>query len=147
MTVFSWNTPGTLTSILTTQLDALANAQYTVVSADIDNETGKHLYLAVELVLPSLAVAAGGYWQLFAAVAVDSTPNFEDFGAGGATVPPMAPIAVVPLLSGTSAKRSQASNILIPPFHFKLAVGNQSGVAFAGTLNTLKYRLYDELGT
>lgn len=143
-TTYSWTVPTANTTILSTELNALANTQYTVVSADIDNETNHHLYMDLELVLASLAVATGGYCQAFLIASEDAT-NYEDNGSS-TVAPPQAPIATFPLFVSTSAKRCVVSNIVVPPLHFKLIVGNQTGVALGGTLNTLKARFHDEQG-
>lgn len=145
-TIFSWKTPATIATALTTELNALATTNYSAASSAIDNETSPNIYMNVELVLSSLAVPAGGYAQLFLIQSLDTGSNYED--AGSSTVaPPQAPIAIFPLFASTSAKRTVVTNIVVPPLNFKLIVGNQVGVSFGATLSTLKYRLHNELGT
>lgn len=140
-TTFSWTTPGTIATALSTELNALANAAFTVASSAIDNETTPSLYLNAELVLASLTPTGAPYCALFIAYSIDSGTNYED-GPNTASTP----IAVWSFTTAVAAKRQNKTNILIAPLKFKLYVQNNMGPSLGATLNTVRYRLSSETG-
>jgi hypothetical protein len=141
MTDFTWKAPTSIASALTTELNSLANGSYSSVSTAYDNETNKHLYLDLELVLASLTPTGTPSCPVFLVAQVDGT-NYED-SPNAASIP----IAIFAFTTATAAKRQIRSNILVPPLSFKLGILNSMGVSLASSGNTLKYRLHDELGT
>jgi hypothetical protein len=141
VTVFSWQTPIAIATALTTELNALANAAFCTASAAYDNETNKHLYLDLELVLASLTPTGTPSCAVFLVAQIDGT-NYEDTPNTSDL-----PITVFPFSTAVAAKRKIRTNILVPPFSFKLVVQNNMGPALGASGNTLKYRLHDELGT
>lgn len=140
-TVFSWNTPVAIASALTTELNALANAAFTAASTAFNNETGLHLYVDFELVLASLTPTGSPYCAVYAIYQIDGA-NYEDVPNASDV-----PIAIFPFSTAVAAKRKIRANILLAPFNVKFVLQNNMGPSLGATLNTLKYRLHDELGT
>lgn len=146
-TTFKWAAPESLQPYFTTELNALANATFSALGAEINNEADLYEYINLELVLAAQAAnrAAGATVEVWMVTAVDgATPNYEDsanakfssqyFGA-------------FPLDDASlAARRLNLRNIPIPPLKFKLFVRNQTGQALAATTNTLKYRRHNEQG-
>src|SRR3990172_9502987 len=62
-------------TVLTTELNALANAACSGVGTEIDNSTNLDQYGCVDIVLATLDPAAGGYLQLFITQAVGGTTD------------------------------------------------------------------------
>lgn len=140
-TTFSWTTPATIATALSTELNALANAAYTAASGAIDNETTPSLYLDTEIVLASLTPTGAPYCALFIAYSIDGGTNYED-------APNAASVSATtwPFTTAVSAKRLVRGNILLLPLKFKLYVQNNMGPSLGATLNTLRYRLHSESG-
>lgn len=141
-TTFQWATPEALTTALSTELNSLANGSFSSAYA-LDNESGLYQFINFELVLASLTPVAGQCVGIYIMAAVDSTPNYPDANAVDNLV------AVLALSTSTSAKRKDATNILIPPFKLNITVGNisiTSGVAFGASGNTLKFRRHNGQG-
>lgn len=142
MTTFKWLAPEAIATYYTTELNALANATFVAVGAEITNETDLYQFIVFELVLASLTPTAGGYVDIWINYQPDGT-NFAD---------PSKPLQTTSLLTtiqldtAAAAQRipSRAASIL--PMDFKLQLRNMSGVAFGATGNTLKYRRFYDQG-
>ena len=137
-TVVKWETPGSVQTYLTTELNALASAG-TVLGAAIDNTEGA-LFINIELCLAAQASArtAGGYIGVDLCASVDGT-NYCD-----ATVPCATRLTQFPLDAATTARYATRVCLPIPPTKFKLNLTNATGQALAATGNTIKYTLHSE---
>ena len=136
-TVIQWETPGSLQSYLTTELNALAS-DGSVLGAAIDNTAGA-LFINLELYVgEQTSRTAGGYVRIDICPSVDGT-NYCD-----ATAPIPTQLTQFPLDAATTARYSTRVNLPIPPCKFKLNVTNVTGQAFAATTNTVKYTLHSE---
>ncbi len=140
-TTFQWVAPESIATALTTELNSLANGSFSAAFA-LDNEAGLYQFINFELVLASLTPVAGQVASVYIMASLDGT-NYPDANQQDNLV------CVFPLSSTASAKRKVASNILIPPLKLNITVGNitiTSGVAFAASGNTLKYRRHNGQG-
>ena len=148
MGAISWNAPTvTLATLLSTELNSLANGS-TVISAAINNESNLTMYMDLQLHLGSLDISA----QASPSVAIrllescDGGTTYDDGTAGATTTAhsPKAPACIFPLRVGAGAEVKEAvvSMVPVPPGYFQIEIKNRTGVAFAATLNTLKYRTY-----
>ena len=139
-----WTTPTTIATALSTELDGLANGGYSNASSAIDNEAGLYQFIELELNLASLTPVAGQSVAVYLLPSLDGT-NYAD--GGGAVAPPdEALLTIFSLRAATAAQRRVSMVLEMPPLLGKLVVGNMtitSGVAFAASGNTLKYRLFN----
>lgn len=140
MATVSWAAPESIATALDTGLNSLASND-SQISAAIDNETDKYLYLNLELVLASLTPATVPYVALYALYSLDGT-NYQD-GSDTVIPQPNALLCVLALSTSTGAKRLVAANLPIAPLKFKLVLENQANVALAASGNTLKYRRHN----
>ena len=146
-TTFKWVAPEALTTALTTQLDGLIDSTsdttgFSAVSAEIPNETDLYQYINLELVLGiQVARSAGAFVAVYINFAADGA-IYDDTSNKAFTQL----LTVFQLDAATTARRLTKANLPIPPLDFKLLVLNDTGQAFAATLNTLKYRRHNEQG-
>jgi hypothetical protein len=138
-----WNAPSAVATILTTELNALANNTMTAASTAVANQTNLDLLVDVEVVLASLSPAAGAYVAIYVLEAVDGsnypTPSDADLRLMSTSL-----LVVIPLgVAAATAQRVVARNVVIPPGTFKVKLDNQAGVALGATLNTVKFLPYD----
>lgn len=138
MATVKWVAPESIASALTTELNSLANGSASAASGAIDNETGLYRYISLELYLASLNPTGTPIVQVYLIPTLDAT-NYED-----TTPPNFSLLTTFDLTTGAATKRRMRWNIPIPPLSFKLIVKNGSGVAFASSGNTLKYRRHNE---
>jgi hypothetical protein len=131
-----------ISSVLTTELNALANVTNTAASAAIDNSTNLDLYMDLELVL-----AVQGAARTTAQVAVYITPSLD--GTNYADVSELSAelVGVFWFTLATAAQRVVIRDIPIPPGLFKLFARNITGQTLAATTNTLKARYHSVLST
>lgn len=141
-TTFQWVAPETIASALTTELNTLTNGSYSAASTAIANESGLYENIALELFLASLTPTGSPSCSVYLLATLDAT-NYED--GGGATAPALgALLCVFDLSTSASTKRRTKTGLVIPPLGFKLVLQNNSGVSFAGSGSTLRYRRYNE---
>jgi len=137
-----WTALGTVTTYLTTELNALANGA-NVIGAAIDNTATLNTCLALELNLAAQGSArsAGAYVAVYIVKSVDGT----NYGYGGVGLNPAATdwVANFVLDAATTARYATLVGIQIPPCKFMILVQNNTGQAFAATGTTLKYAVYD----
>lgn len=130
---------GTLSTVLTTELNALAN-DAGVISAVLP-QTALDTYADFELVCThSVAPVADRTWDLYAVRQLDST-NYED--ATAARPPANGFLGSFVLDAVTTVQRKVLPGIMLPPFAFKVLLVNKSGQAAAATANTLKMETYN----
>ena len=149
MTTFKWTNPDTLASILTTELNSLANSTsdttgFSSLSSEIDNTVGLYQYIELELHLAAQggARSASGFVDIMIAAAVDSTPTYPDDSNAAFTEL----LASFQFDAATTARTLTRTLIPIPPCKFKLYAWNKTGQALAASANTLKYRRHYSQG-
>jgi len=123
------------TDYLTTELNALAD-DGVVLGAAINNSSNRDMMLKVQIQLPSVDLSAetssGVIIRLLESIDGGTVYEDNDDTAYGITLP----------IDTTSAAHIRIGDLYIPPGYFKLAVVNETGAAFAGTLNVLSYAAY-----
>jgi hypothetical protein len=144
MTTQKWEAAA-ITSLMTTELNSLANGSTAIASAGYDNATNLYLFGLFELnVTFGSAPTAGNTVDLFLVPAPDGT-NYDD-GSGSVTPPITCYAGGFPLRAVTTAQKiplgGPLSLLWLPPLPFKVVVKNGSGQAFPASGSTLKMVAY-----
>lgn len=125
----------TIVSAMTTELNSLANNSY-ATSAALGADAGDAELMADwELALASLTPTGTPVIDLWLIRSADGT-NYED----SATPPADAYLGSFEVTTGAGAKRAILRDRPLPPGLCKAVVRNRTGVAFAASGSTLKYR-------
>jgi len=132
-------------TVLTTELNSLANLSRTNAGTEIANQTNLDQYGKVELnVTFGSAPSAGGFINVYMVNAPDGT-NYED-GSSSADPGSHKLVAVIPVKAVTSAQRVTSRLFGLEPAKTKFIVENKSGQAFPSSGSTLKlYTANDEV--
>ncbi len=140
----NWAANPALVAYLSSGLDALAN-DARAIGAAIDNSTALDIYMDLELRLAaqSGARSAGARVDIYLVSSLDGGTNY---GYGDAALTPAAHALIwsFALDAAVTARYVTSKPLGIGPGHHKLLLVNNTGQALAGTLNTLKYRVYSE---
>lgn len=138
-----WNTPSSIVSILTTELNSLTTNTMASVSAVVNNDTNLDMYGDLELNLGTLSPTAGGYVAVYIAEAADGT-NYPAPSSADQRLQTNALLCTFALsTTATTAQRLVCRNVLLPPGKFKLYLDNQSGATMNASGNTLKLLPYN----
>lgn len=127
-----------IASVLTTDLNSLANAGTSVASAALDNSTNLDLFadLTFTIATQGSARSAGANVAVYMVQALDGT-NYDDVNAGTSEL-----VAVFSFDAATTARQSTRRDIPIPPGLYKFFVVNNTGQAFAASGNILEHRMH-----
>jgi len=134
----NWTAYTTIADLIATAgLDALAN-DGTALGLAIDNTTNRDFYIGVELLLASVDLSAqtNPAVNLYLIETLDGT-NYAD-----TNVLAYKKVATIGVAATNAAHREVFNPIVIPPGLWKINIENKTGVAFAATGNTLRYRAY-----
>lgn len=139
MAVIQQNPYGTIATVLSTELNSLANNAYSAASAAQGSDTGAAaIYADFELVIASFTPGTNPVVELYLLRSVDGT-NYED--GGGSVVPSQdAYVGAFQIASGTGAKRAVLRDVALPPGLWKAVIKNVTGAALPASGNTLKVR-------
>jgi hypothetical protein len=140
-----WSLSGAgLTTVLSTQLNALASGSMSAASSTYANQTNLDLYCDLEVFLSTLgsAPAAGAYVDIYVLCAVDGT-NFPAQSATDLRLTSTQKFCTVPVgTTSGSTQRMVVRNLLLPPQPIQFILDNQLSIALAATLNTVKIEAY-----
>lgn len=144
MTITKWSATTSPESILTTELNSLANGA-TKLSAAVSNDDAaeRNLYADFEFTIAAQgsARANDAHVQLYLLPSIDGT-NFT-YGDDSTTPPASALVGSFILDASTSARVVHLRGVELPPEDFKLLVYNNTGQALAASGNTLKLFRYN----
>lgn len=120
-------------SLLTTELNSLATAEYSGPGTELDNSANKDVWAIAELTVDFVsAPTLNSVCQLYAVISRDGT-NYEQGGAtaGGIAPPEAALVATFQLDDTTAAQRIMSSPFkLRGPYKHKFILRNRSGQSF-----------------
>jgi hypothetical protein len=136
MATEKWDVFTSRSTVLTTELNALANNGRSAAGTEIDNGTNKDVFGQLELqVTFGTAPSAGGFVEIYMVNALDGT-NYED---GSNTVDPGTHKLVdrIPVRAVTTAQRLNGRMIPLEPAKTKFLLVNGSGQAFPASGSTL----------
>lgn len=124
------------TTVLSTELNSLANGSLSAVSTAVDNSSNLSIWMDVELVLATQggSRSAGATCTLFMSPSLDGT-NYTDNTVEQEIA------FVFPLDAATTARRHIRRGFELPPLStIKFSLLNSTGQALAASGNTIKYR-------
>lgn len=124
-------------NVLSTELNALANAARTAAGTEVDNATNLDQYGKVEINVDFVsAPSAGAYFDLHMLTAPDGT-DYED-GSGSVDPGSHTLVARIPVRADTAAQRLMSRVFPLEPAKTKFILLNQSGQAFPATGSTVE---------
>jgi len=137
------NTRGTIQTLLTTELNSLANNTNAISGSAITFTNAGHLQAEIELVVTfGTAPTANTCLTLWLLREVDGT-NYED--GGSSVTPGRAPDAFFPLRAVTTAQRIIMPITNMPPGTAYVLVRNDgTGQTTAASANTVKIRTFTQ---
>jgi len=142
----TYTAPANEQTLMSTDLNALANATTNVGGTAIDNTTNRFFYSVVELVLASVDLSAqtNPAVDLYMVPSYDGT-NYADTGTDASTtiLPPMQYfIASMGVAKSNAAHRAVSPHLMLDSLKYIPVVINSIGVTFPSTGNTLKIKTY-----
>lgn len=131
-----------ITSLLTTELNSLANSNASSLGTAYDNATNLYPFALFELnVTFGTNPTAGSVCDLYLVPAADGT-NYDDSTTGATLLTPVTSfVGSFPLRAVTTAQKVPLGvvwRIELPPTNFKAQIINRSGQAFPASGSTLK---------
>jgi hypothetical protein len=128
-------------SVLTTELNSLADAANSNASSNQDNSTNLYGFADVSVVLGAINPTSAG-----ARLEIHLIPRLAD----GSTYADLSASTIVGTVvvdtSGSNTKEGMLRGVPIPPGFFQWRATNRTGVTLAASGNTMSVRYYDIKG-
>jgi hypothetical protein len=137
-------TPTSRGTVLTTELNSLANGSLSAVGTALDNTTNLDKWCDLELVLASLSPSAGGSITVYLTESNDGGTTYENPPASTDPGSGCQSCTVTVDSTAATAKRITVGPFLIKPKKMKFVLKNNAGVALASSGNTVTAFTYDE---
>lgn len=140
MSVEKWEAASDRGTVLSTQLNALADAAYSALGAELDNTANKDRFAVAELSVDFVsAPTAESVVELYCVIARDGT-NYP------VVAPPSALyyVGTFQIDDDTAAQLAVTQKFELPgPFKMKFLVRNRTGQPFPATGSTVKVSTYN----
>lgn len=127
----------------TQDFNGLADGEWCSLSDEIDNSSNLYAYADLEIVLGSAAfTGADSQLEVFLVPSVDGSnyPDWTDNVTSDEQENEQYFVGAVTTSGATSAQRLVLRDVELPNGKYKYGLRNQTGVALAGSGNTLKWR-------
>lgn len=126
-------------SLLTTELNSLADATTCSVGTAYNNSSNAYLFcdVTLDLATQGSARSAGALVEVYMEISYDSGSTYSDADQGYAR-----PVAVFALDAATTARRVVVMDVPVPRAHVRFLVRNETGQAFASSGNSLFGRFH-----
>lgn len=137
-----WKAPSSVVSLLSTELNSLANNAASAASSVIANQTNLDVYADFWLHLATLTPTAPNYITIYVLEAIDGST----YPAATGTIlrnQPEHVLCTFALDPAVGAQDCVVRNVLLPPASFKVVLDNQAGPALNAAGNTLKMITYN----
>lgn len=143
MPTIKYEAPTSVATLLSTELNSLANGS-NKLSAAISNDAAGELYLYAdfEMYVPtSSSRGSNARVDMYILIELDGT----NYTTGGDSTDPAEDAWVGSFIfnSGTAAERHHVRNVVLPPTDFKVLLINNLGVALPSSGNLLKWSKYN----
>ena len=143
MATIKYEAPTSVATLLSTELNGLANGANKITAAISNDAAGElYLYADFELVIASTASRSSPTRvDMYILIELDGS----NYSEGSDTVDPAENMWVGSFIAlpGTLSNGLHIRGVELPPTDFKVLLVNNLGVAMAATLNTLKWAKYN----
>jgi hypothetical protein len=138
MATIKWGAaPTSRGTVLSTQMDSVANAGFSTLGSAYDNSSNLDRWGWIELSLGSLNPTAGACIYVYLVPSVDGGTDYDD-GPSSTNPASHLLVAVLQLKTGAAAKKVVTlTPFALPPCNIKFAIKNQAGVTLASGSNTM----------
>lgn len=127
------------TTVLSTELNSLANGSAAALSSAIDNASNLDRYAWFELnVTFGSNPTADSVCEIYVVYLNTDASNYGDYSTTGPVVDPSTMAAVCVLRAATAAQRRVSGVVLLRARSFKVGLVNRSGQSFPASGSTLK---------
>jgi hypothetical protein len=143
MATIKYGAPGSPANVMTTELNAIANAAGAITATALSNDAAGelHPYATFELYLATQGTArvAGATVSMY--ILAELSDNYQ---YGGASLRPnCAPDAIFYFDAAVTARYAVAKNVSLPPTNFHVVLWNETGQTLAATGNILSCEVFD----
>jgi len=137
-----WKAPSSVVSLLTTELNSLANNTASAASSAIANETNLDVYADIWLHLASLTPTGAPYINLYILEAIDGSTYPSATGSVLRNQPQHLLCSFI-LDTTAAAQDVIVRGVMLPPGSFKVVADNQSGPTLAASGSYVKMITYN----
>lgn len=142
-TIIKWDNSLSVVSVLTTELNSLANNAAAITATAFDNTSNLAERGDIELVATwGTNPTADSVVECYFARTADQGSNYEDASTTGPIVPGNGYVGAFILRAVTTAQRIIIPRVELPPYKMHVLVVNKSGQTTAASGNTLKIYPY-----
>ena len=143
-----YNQTPSLSNLMTTDLNALADNAVNVGGTILNNTSLKYYYATFELYLPQIDLSGktNPVVELYLVPSADGT-NYADTGTDASTTDYPSSVYLVGIFGiqqTNLAHRAVLERVVLSPLKHTPVVINKTQAAFAATLNTLKVGIYTD---
>lgn len=135
-----WEAAPSAVTILSTEMNSLANNTPTAASGEYDNSSNLNVYAWFELAVTfaSNPSVTPPMVDLYMTRALDGTNHETGLAASGGANQQHLYLGSFQVLANTSAQRITLGPVLLPPTKLKFYIDNRSGQAMTSSGHTLK---------
>ncbi len=141
--IAKWNTPSSVVSLLTTELNSLGDNTASAASSAVANQTNLDVYADIWLHLASLSPASPNYVNVYILEAIDGSTYPSATGSVLRNQPSQLLCSFLLDTAATTAQDVVVRGVQLPPGSFKVVLDNHAGVSLAASLNPLKMITYN----
>ena len=132
-------------TVLSTELNTLADATWSSLSSEIDNSTNGYMFADVEVYLASLTpTGADAAIEIYLVPTIDGTnyPNYTESGNSEEQENNQYFVGSVSLSLDAEIQIHSIRGVELPPGKFKIGARSQAGPSLASSGNTVKLRYW-----